>query len=818
MNILDTATAYWNAGLNTLPIRTDGSKAPAVDQWENWHTYNQGAADIHELFHGRDVGIAIIGGGVSGGLEVIDFDIEEAFFEWRELVKDLAEPLYEALTIVKSPRGFHVYIRSDFAQGNRKLASTTINGKKKTKVETRGKGGYVLAPGCPPSCHETSLTYDLFHGSLEKIPRLTEEQRTLLIDAARSLDEFEERAVATPNQSNTTPSGDRPGDDYDARASWHEILTPFGWRAIRERGNITYWCRPGKSQGISATTGVQKCGGKMFIFSSNAHPFEDGRAYSKFAAYLALNHAGDARAGAKALRALGYGKAERPRPQLVPPPNEIPIDAYENDVVVSEQVVTAEVPIKASDLDDLLCDDKAAFAEPVMLSRMIAARERNDAEWVRIEAVLKRHRVVRNFNEMVNRAKKKPKTSGDWRDRLKMKEKKDGSLFVQPCLTNVLLILTEHEDWRNVIGFDEFRMQIVFKNEPPFTRSAKGRWQDSDDTEVCAWLEDNFFSINPSLVNAAILVVAKRNAFNPLTDYLEALQPHDGESSLDTWLIDCFGAPDTPYIRAVGAKWMISAVARAYNPGCQADYMIVLEGDQGFKKSSVLRKLCPIGEWFSDGLSDYGSKAQAEEVEGKWIIEIGEMQGMAREQDKIKAFVTRREENYRPAYAKHTINSPRKCIFAGTINPDQVGYFRDHTGNRRYWPVPVMRELSEFTSAYRDRLWAEAVQRYKAKETWYLDDPRIAAMAKFEQAKRVVEDAWQEMVESHVAGRESVSTDEILDHMQVKAERRDNASQMRIGKIMMALGWTRKLVTVARGSRQRRYFPPGSQASLELVS
>jgi putative DNA primase/helicase len=96
----------------------------------------------------------------------------------------------------------------------------------------------------------------------------------------------EPERIYTPRQG-IGPSGDRPGDLFAAKASWEDILLPHGWRVVGHGGEVTLWCRPGKRGGLSATTGY--CGDHLYVFSSNAHPFEPEHAYSKFAAYTLLN-------------------------------------------------------------------------------------------------------------------------------------------------------------------------------------------------------------------------------------------------------------------------------------------------------------------------------------------------------------------------------------------------------------------------------------------------------------------------------------------------------------------------------------------------
>jgi len=172
-------------------------------------------------------------------------------------------------------------------------------------IETRGEGGYVIAPGSPEGCHPLKKPYELLEGNLAEIPSITSEERELLLNAARALNEYVEPRQVISGDSNL--NGDRPGDDFNSRASWEEILEPKGWEKVEERGEVAHWRRPGKGISISATT--NHAGTDLFYnFSSNGHPFEAGRAYMKFAAYTLLNHDGDFSAAAGDLAEKGYGK------------------------------------------------------------------------------------------------------------------------------------------------------------------------------------------------------------------------------------------------------------------------------------------------------------------------------------------------------------------------------------------------------------------------------------------------------------------------------------------------------------------------------
>jgi hypothetical protein len=320
---LEYAQSYRRAGLSVIPIKVDGSKAPKLSAWDEFKGRRADTQQVSEWFD-RDSppGVAIVGGEVSGGLMVVDFEFLDFFDEWVALVEDQAPGLTAKLPTVRTPGketigGRHVYLRSAAAaMPSRKLARMTRAEAKQragdpgrtTAVEVKGEGGYVLAPGCPRECHESGRLYEHIAGPpIEEAPTLDEKDVDLMLACARAL----ERGDKASADRKATPAGDagRPGEDFNRRANWDDVL-PAGWTKVRQNGAVTYLCRPGKETGVSATIGyckTERAGAKLYVFSTNAEPFEDGRSYSKFEAYTMLNHGGDFKAAARQLARQGYG-------------------------------------------------------------------------------------------------------------------------------------------------------------------------------------------------------------------------------------------------------------------------------------------------------------------------------------------------------------------------------------------------------------------------------------------------------------------------------------------------------------------------------
>lgn len=295
------------SGVSILPISMDGSKAPAIPSWKTFQSERPTESQIREWFS-EPKGFAIIAGKISGNLEILDFDDPEAFPAWKQAVEVQRTELLESLPIVKTPSGgFHVYYRCETPPpGSKRLAQKDgENGKPEIKIETRGEGAYAIAPGSPPAVHPTGKPYKLIQGNLADIPTISSKDRLILIEAAKSLNEvFKPKKVV---RAKSEESGDRPGDVYNRKATWEEILSPHGWEVVSETKGVTHWRRPGKSgPGTSATTNFEGSD-VLYVFSTNAEPFEAEHGYSKFSAYALLNHSGDFSAAAFDLFEQGYG-------------------------------------------------------------------------------------------------------------------------------------------------------------------------------------------------------------------------------------------------------------------------------------------------------------------------------------------------------------------------------------------------------------------------------------------------------------------------------------------------------------------------------
>jgi predicted P-loop ATPase len=291
-------------------------------------------------------------------------------------------------------------------------------------------------------------------------------------------------------------------------------------------------------------------------------------------------------------------------------------------------------------------------------------------------------------------------------------------------------------------------------------------------------------------VHQAVDVRARKCAFHPVRDYLDGLA-WDGGERMARLFSNYFGAEGGPYVEAISRKFMISMVARIFEPGCKADHMPVVEGPQGILKSMACNVLG--GSWFSDNLPDLNEgKDVSQHLRGKWLIEVSEMHAMDRaESAKLKAFITRQVERYRPSYGRREVHEPRQCIFVGTTNRDT--YLRDESGGRRFWPVKAAQIDVDALRKDRDQLFAEAVEAFKRREAWWPDKDFEREHMRPEQERRYEADVWEENIASYVASHTKVTIGQVArEALHMETAKIGTAEQRRIAAALEQLGWKRQ--------------------------
>jgi predicted P-loop ATPase len=237
--------------------------------------------------------------------------------------------------------------------------------------------------------------------------------------------------------------------------------------------------------------------------------------------------------------------------------------------------------------------------------------------------------------------------------------------------------------------------------------------------------------------------------------------------------------------------FLISMIARVFNPGCKVDHLLVLEGPQGARKSTA----CGIlgGRWFSDAMPDItqGKEASAH-LAGKWLIEVGEMHAMGRaEATLLKSFITRTTERYRPPYGRMEIVQDRQCVFIATTN--ESAYLKDATGGRRFWPVKVGAIDTDALAQDRDQLFAEALVAFRNREQWWPDSLFEREHIAPEQEERFEGDAWEQAIAEYFTTHQQATVSEVAQGaLGFETAKIGTADQRRITSILEHLGLVRQ--------------------------
>lgn len=386
-------------------------------------------------------------------------------------------------------------------------------------------------------------------------------------------------------------------------------------------------------------------------------------------------------------------------------------------------------------------------------------------------------------------------TTASWRDKLIVSPSEKGKDVAIRCIENACMPLMYADEWSGLLAWDELRQCITATRPTPWGEQPD-EWSDHHDTALECWYDRAGLHYK-GLVSEAVNLVARRNAFHPVRDYLNSVGDQwDGTPRCDTWLIDYAGAEDTELTRFFSSRWLISAVARAMKPGEIVKTCLILFGPQDAGKSSIFRVL---GDpWFTVQQGNIGgdSTKAIEQCSKAWIIEMAELAKVRRTDDveSIKGFLSTYEDTYRPAYARRVQTIKRCCVFAGTCNSPEA--FSDTTGNVRFWPVDTGASINfAGLREVRDQLWAEAVKRYKRGERWWIEDERIRALAAGETEKHMVRDEWTDVIEAWLGEapqliRTVFTTTEIRrGALGMESGQSDARSQTRIANSMRALGY-----------------------------
>jgi predicted P-loop ATPase len=384
-----------------------------------------------------------------------------------------------------------------------------------------------------------------------------------------------------------------------------------------------------------------------------------------------------------------------------------------------------------------------------------------------------------------------------------LERNEDGVILRTP--TNLDTILEHDHRWADKVVRCEFSGKVLVDG---------AALADETETEIALKIGQVYGLHYPEeRVHKSVVAVAARHPWHPVREYLEGLT-WDGKKRLDGWLhrlVGCVDGEDQLTDR-MGRLFMVSAVARIFEPGCKVDTVLIVQGLQGEGKSSAFRVL--FGDaWFSDTGLDIRSKDAFQGLRGKWCVEWGELDSLRRsEATAVKAFLTSQVDSYRPSYGRNTVDVPRQCVFVGTTN--EATFLNDSTGSRRFWVVESRNgvDLARI-AAERDQLWAETAAAYRAKEPWWLtreeDQRREAAAARWQHC-----DAWDEVVSQWLAQHQATpctAADVLVHALRREVGEVSRADEMRVAAILQKRGWTKKRLAVGN-ERAWRWVGPGRLA------
>lgn len=398
-----------------------------------------------------------------------------------------------------------------------------------------------------------------------------------------------------------------------------------------------------------------------------------------------------------------------------------------------------------------------------------------------------------------------------------------GSGTPKDCRENVLYCLRHDAQLQALVRLNQFTELIERSRTPPWGGEA-GEWDEQDDLMLGEYLARVYGLTCKSkgTLRDGVQMVARELSFNPVVDTVNA-ETWDGTERLDHWVADALGVEQTPYHALVGRLFIMGMVNRAVRPGCKFDYMLILKGPQGARKSTVFRTLA--WPWFTDNAIQMGNKDSLLAMQAIWIAESSELESMNKaDANATKQFLSSSEDLFRPPYGARMVKRPRHAVVGGTTNADT--FLRDVTGDRRFWPVEVGEINIDLLATIRLQLFAEALHRLRSgdpelRRTWPTpEEERTLVIPAQERFKHT--DVWEDILADYVnatrnhrtdhaddavpARRMFFSTRELFEHaLQIKADRIDGNKLMetRVANCMKALGFVKHRETC--GERKRGY-------------
>jgi len=382
---------------------------------------------------------------------------------------------------------------------------------------------------------------------------------------------------------------------------------------------------------------------------------------------------------------------------------------------------------------------------------------------------------------------------------------------------NVTLILKNADGFAGCLRYNEMAGYIYWHKEPHYhigiDAPRMGETLSDHHVPYVQHVMLTLFGleVGKDTVWSAMNAAAHESPIHPVQEYFKSIT-WDGKPRVAKWLHTYLGCEDNIYNNSVGKWWLISAVARAMTPGCQADHVLILEGKQGKGKSQAIKALGK--PWVLESLPNLQDNAKAvEAIGGMWLVEIAELDALkGPSMTRVKDFVTQQVDKYRPPYDRATISRPRSCVFIGTTN--EAVYLNDPTGARRFWPVKLKgRIYRKRLEEERDQLWAEAKMMLDNGEQWHPTEEMLDLIAE-EQSDRYIEDDWtgviKRWIDAHDVETTGFTSEEILGQaLNIEMRLWDRSTQTRVGAILTKLGYEKRRQRSGGGARANKYFPAG---------
>lgn len=372
----------------------------------------------------------------------------------------------------------------------------------------------------------------------------------------------------------------------------------------------------------------------------------------------------------------------------------------------------------------------------------------------------------------------------------------------------------------DLIKFNMFSEQIEFTRTPVWDNTVfKDKSLDDEDLTQIKFYLSTIHDWEPSkpIIGETCFLMSKRHAYHPVKQYIEK-EPWDGNQRLATWLVEAVGCENNVYTRQAGEKFLIAAVNRVYNPGCKFDHMMILEGDQGIGKSTLIEELA--GEFYLDTNFDQKDKDLIDSICQSMIVEVSELSGMSKKDiEWVRGFISRKVDRVRLPYASRAKDFKRKCVFIGTHNPSgNNSYLKDDTGNRRYWCVECKKIDIEYMKKNKNQLWAEALHKYKQKEIYYINDPDAIEIMKAMHSERELESPTELKIKRWLENYQQKEVD-MMDIIEQCLKINTDGKFPRdllyvstpIGVIMKKLGWKK-----GKNENRSKYYNPKNEIINEV--